>query len=163
VTGWLKILGLRPRPGRTRDRLCASFFVDEDNLDLHELAITRDIYLPYWLTQVVPVYDEGLYERFIAANQWVRTCLPNFFPISPTARRQVRRLGWSKKVINGKFSLWPEIIFRKYQLAIMPDNLKSKIGSGSQVVVQEGILKFHDNDRRALFLKRWRERLASVI
>ncbi len=160
VTGWLKVLGLRPRPDRTRDRLCASFFVDEDHLDLHELAIADDIYLPYWITQVVPVYDEGVYDRFIAANQWVRKLIPNSIPVMPTKRRQVRRLGWSKKVINRKFSLWPEIIFRKYQLAIMPDNLKSKIGFGSQVVVQDGILKFHDNDRRALFLKRWRERMS---
>jgi hypothetical protein len=159
VTGFLKLLGLRPRPGRTRDRLCDSFFVDEDHLDLHGLAIVQEIYLPYWITQIVPVYDEGVYERFMAANQWVRKLLPNFLPIGPTSRHRVRRLGWGKKVINGKFSLWPEQIFKRGQLAIMPDNLKSKIGAGSQVVVQDGVLKFHDNDRRQLFLSMWQERM----
>jgi hypothetical protein len=163
VTGWLKLFGLRPTPQKTKDTICSSFFVDEDHLDLHSLVIAGDVYLPYWIMQVVPVYDEGVYEQFIAANKWVRAHIPNSLPIMPARRHRVGRLGLEKKIINGKFSLWPERIFKSYQLAVMPDNLKHMANTGSQVVVNDHMLKFHDNDRRALFLQRWQQRLSEVL
>lgn len=160
VTGFLKLCGLRPSPGNTQDKICSSFFVDEDHLDLRQLAVADDVYLPYWVTQVMPVYDQGVYRQFLEANRWVRAKLPNFLPIRPTSRRSVSRIGVWKKLINGICFFWPESLFKTYQMKIMPPGLKEQANKGSQVVVQDFMLKFHDNDRRQLFLNRWQEKMS---
>ena len=41
----------------TRKRFCLSFFVDRNNQNLESLLLhKRDIYLPYWIAHLVPVY-----------------------------------------------------------------------------------------------------------
>jgi hypothetical protein len=41
----------------TRKRFCLSFFVDRNNQNLEPLLLhERDIYLPYWIAHLVPVY-----------------------------------------------------------------------------------------------------------
>ncbi|MBU0598205.1 hypothetical protein KKF61_04400 [Patescibacteria group bacterium] len=163
VTGFLKIFDLRPRLGKTRDTLCPSFFTDEDNLDLQKLRIDNDIYLLYWVSQVFPVYDDGVYEEFIQANSWLKEKIPNWLCVKPTARRQVKQLDWLKKLYSVFFMLFPERIFKKQQMRIMPANLKKMANQDSRVIIQDYMLKFHDNDRREFFLKRWEQRKTEII
>lgn len=162
ITGFLTLFRLRPRPGKTQDTICPTFFVDEDSLDLKKLAFGNDIYLSYWVRQLVPVYDEGVYNKFIGANLWVKKKLPNCLPISPTSRRFLEKAGWLKKIFNAIGYFLPESMFKKYQLKVMPEGLKQMANKDSRVVVKDYMLKFHDNDRRQLFLKRWKERIAQV-
>jgi hypothetical protein len=46
------------RSGKTtRKSFCLSFFVDRNNQNLESLLLhKRDIYLPYWIAHLVPVY-----------------------------------------------------------------------------------------------------------
>lgn len=82
AAGFLKIFGLRPSGKNNKDKICLSFFVDEDSLELEPLAVGQpDIYLIYWVAQLRPLYDRGgVYQKFWQANAWVKNFLPNIFP-----------------------------------------------------------------------------------
>lgn len=163
VTGFLKIFGLRPTPDRTRNKICSSFFVGEDNLDLQSVALPHDTHFAYWAMQIVPVYDEGVYDAFFAANTWARAQLPHVAPIVPTSRRIVPVAGVFKLMLRACSSIFPERLFRWLQMRIMPDRLKSAANHDTRVVVNDGMLKFHNNDRRQLFFDRWQQRLQEVL
>ena len=163
IAGFLTLFRLRPKPGKTQDTICPTFFVDEDSLDFEKLALENDIYFSYWVKQLVPVYDEGVYNKFINANLWAKKKLPNCLPISPTSRRFLERVGWLKKIFNAVGYFLPESLFKKYQLKVMPEGLKQMANKDSRVVVKDYMLKFHDNDRRLLFLKRWQIRKDQVL
>ncbi|MFH1207315.1 MAG: hypothetical protein V1668_01785 [Patescibacteria group bacterium] len=163
VNSLLKILKLRPSLGNTQDKICSSFFVDIDHVNLEQLAIRDDIYLPYWVTQVYPVYDEGAYTTFVQSNEWVRLVLPHWLPIEPVGRRQVRAYRWVKRLKELFFFFWPESLFRSWQEKIMPENLRAMANKDTRVVVNDSVLKFHDTDRRQSFLEQWRERKEQVL
>lgn len=163
VTGFLKIFGLRPSPQKTQDTFCASFFIDQDNLNLKKLAIENDVYLYYWITQVYPVYDEGVYQQFIGANRWIKDKLVNSQAIRPSYRRRLDQVGGLKNIFEAFGRLFPESIFKNYQLKIMPAKLREMANKDSRVVIQDYLLKFHDIDRREEFRNLFDQRLTEII
>ncbi len=122
-----------------------------------------DIYLPYWIAQVVPVYDEGVYQKFIGQNEWVQSILPHAIPIRPTNRRLVSNVHRYKVFFEVQTGLISEKTFRDYQQRIMPSGLRNSANKGSGVVVNDHVLKFHDNDRRAEYLTQWQNKVAEVL
>ncbi|MDD5039697.1 MAG: hypothetical protein PHY34_00945 [Patescibacteria group bacterium] len=163
VVGLLRLLNVRPRPGRTRDTFCASFFLSDDALSIEQLQLRDDIYLPYWTAQVVPVYDDGAYDRFVAANNWVWKTIPHWITVAPTPRRTVQPVRWLQQFTQALCALVPESIFKKYQLRIMPARLRDVANKDSRVIVTDRMLKFHDNDRRSVYLAEWRKRAARIL
>ncbi len=163
VAGLLQLLKLRPVPGDTRDKICSTFFIDRAHLEVRNLAISDDIYLPYWVAQVVPLYDRGVYHAFERSNQWIRQHLPNIVFQQPSPRRSVGRARVLKKIIALPALLLPEAAFRKYQLNRLPSRLRTLANRGSEVVLSDQVLKFHDNDRRIQFLQRWQARRGEVL
>lgn len=163
VAGFLKLFKMRPSQDKSRDTICSSFFIDEDNLNLKEYSIDNDIYLLYWVTQIVPVYDDGIYDEFILANIWTKKILPNTLQIMPVKKRSLKKARVLKKVINLLVSILPESIFKKYQLKIMPTKLSDLANKDTRVVINDHVLKFHDNDRREVFLQKWQARKSEMI
>lgn len=158
---FLKIFGLRPKAGKTKDRFCLSFFVDADNLDLTTQALPRDdIYLWYWINQLCPVYDAGgYYQKFKAANSWTKKYLPQSLDIEPSPRRTVRLgfLGRGIKKIKEAFiflKFW-ESFFRSWQMRILPEKLKTKINKDPGIVIKDGVIKLIINDRREGYRNEW--------
>ncbi|MBU4347671.1 hypothetical protein KKF23_03930 [Patescibacteria group bacterium] len=99
-----QLLGLRPKKNNTRDKICLSFFVSEEAMNLEKLMLDganipptplakggigalKDVYFIYWLTGLKPVYNKtGTYEKFMEANGWIKKYLPNlnlFVPLTP--------------------------------------------------------------------------------
>jgi len=163
VAGFLALFKLRPRPGQTQDAICSTFFVDEESLNLEKLAFENDIYLSYWIRQVVPVYDEGVYQKFIKDNLWVKERLPNSLLVSPSSRRFIKKISWLKWLFNIIGFFLPESLFKNYQLKVMPSRLKEMANKDSRVVINDHMLKFHDNDRRQQFLQSWQTRREQVL
>lgn len=163
VTGFLKFFHLRPQPEKTQDTLCASFFVDEDHLNIKSLGIENDIYLPYWIAQVFPLYDEGYYQKFLLDNNWILETLPNVFLINPASRRKIERARVVKALLTAITFFIPEKMFRRYQKRIMPERLNELANKDSRVVVKDYMLKFHDTDRRGIFLNKWQQRRAEIL
>jgi len=78
----VKFLHMRPKEDTKKDTFCLSFFVDERYLDIENSRMgTNDIYYPYWVSNLIPVYNPyHLYQKFLAANLWHKDYLPNTYP-----------------------------------------------------------------------------------
>jgi len=153
----IKFLGLRPSPNRQQNKICLSFFVSQENLDLDSLRINAednnskdDVYFTYWLAGLIPVYERSdIYNKFILANNWFKGQLPNWQKNIPSQRR---------KIVKPISAFYLEVVdmliggleeqFKNLQMKLLPAGLKNIMNSDSRVVINDKILKLHANDRR---------------
>lgn len=153
LAGTLKALGLRPTPENQRDRLCLSFFVSEDELDLSGLALPGgDPYLRWWIESMLPLYDAGrVYERLRRENGWVFR--------SVSAGEQVRH-----DIDDAVRHLSPfERMARRVQSHRFPPVIRDLMNRDTRVVVRDDMLKFHVNDRRERFRDEFERRLDRLV
>ena len=170
VTGLAALLRVRPTETVSADRICLSFFVTSDALNLKPLAIEDDVYLAHWLQELCPVYDEeGLARRSFIENGWLRGVLPETRVQTPSPRRLTRpRLLKLKRACERLLDLafgdrlerWAKV----RQLAWMPSALKAAAGTpASDVVLSDTVLKFHDRDRRTEIRDAHRRKLRDLM
>jgi len=175
--GLAKILGLRPRAGYARDKICLSFYTSDKAMDLSGLMLenpldppfegrqTQDIYFTYWLAGLTPIYDiGGEYEKLVKANQWLYTSLPNWQPVEPARKRLVKpfRQRFYRDVVDLFFGgLEPQC--KKLQLKLLPFELKNLMNLDSRVVVNDQIIKFHANDRREEYREKYQEKMKKLL
>lgn len=164
----LKLFGLRVSRRRTRDRMCLSFFVDADHLNLRALSVAPDdVYLVYWLQQLTPLYDRGgIIEKLYQANRWIYDCVPYAEPIRQDDRQIVPgRLAklWAKvweAMWQGAYGTVVEGQMKALQLMKLPlDVQRSAERDDKNVVISDGILKFHETDARRGFREAWLKRV----
>jgi len=149
----LYFFGKRPKPGATQDKYCFSYWVDANHLDIKPWKLEKDIYYIYWLATLMPVYDQ-IFHKFWLANDWVNYFLPNFDYPKPNRRYLV-----IKSLILPLPTL--EKLFKKIQMLMMPDRLKlMSENQGSEVVINEGVLKFHPDDKRRYYQKIFNEKIS---
>lgn len=167
----VRVFGLRPSEEKQRDTFCFSFFVGEDHLNIHNIVLGQhDIYSPYWVQQLLPIYDpEGIYQNFLAANQWHKGYLPNSYanqfvhevkatPLSRTIAKILAFIFDPPILSRGFYGLQ-----RKFQTSIISRNLQEIVNVDTRVIVNERMLKFHANDRREFFYHQWRERVKQLF
>lgn len=165
----LSFFRLRRTKRKIKNRICLSFYVTDDNLNLENIAIEDDVYLKYWLAQLFPVYDpDNLLAQIQIANQWVKKNLPNaFVPFVPISRWQVRDSRLSVKIKNLLEKMWSggygdlmEAQARGMQKARMALNYMSAQNEpDTRVVVSDSMLKFHEKDSREGYRDEWRRRI----
>lgn len=169
VTALLHIMGLRPRENRKQDAICASFFVSDESYDLAELSIPHDsatglhdLYLAWWASRCVPIYDEGgEAKKFFQANSWARSVFP-YRREYLTSRLRTVSLGagarWAKRFAERCLSLFSgstERVARAIQWKILPQSLRAIVNKDTRVRMTDSILKFHQNDTRDDFRVRF--------
>ncbi len=174
---FVKFLGVRPKINDTRDKICLSFFVSEDNLNLDCLRLKKpshcegksdnlndgfDTYFTYWLAGLTPIFDiGGVYDKLIEENGWLASNLPNWKrKIVVSKRDSGKPFSFVYKNTIDLFIGELETKFKKYQLKILPRDIKELMNIDNRVVVGDKILKFHVNDRRKEFLNKY-EKLIS--
>jgi hypothetical protein len=145
--GLAKIFHLRPNRHTKQDKICLSFYISEDQLDLRAFRLDEDdIYFKYWLAGLIPIYDRGgVYDNLLAANSWLSADFPNFIAAGPHPRRY---LPLKKLLANLPiFNSW-EKKARNWQMKIMPSALKNLINKDSRVIVSDRVIKLYLVDRR---------------
>ncbi|MFC1615462.1 hypothetical protein ACFL2L_01555 [Patescibacteria group bacterium] len=162
IVGILKLLKMRPTTKNTSDKICASFFASEDNLDFKKIQINHsmkivDIYLIYWIATLVPIYSSGdAYNKFINKNLWIKKHLLQWQPYITNNERVITTNPIVKLFCN-IFYIIPEKLAKKIQLAIMPIRLREMANKDSKVIINDSILKFHDKDRREEYYHKWED------
>ncbi|MDD5527378.1 MAG: hypothetical protein PHO56_00155 [Patescibacteria group bacterium] len=171
VTAALHLFRLRRHGKKIANRICLSFYITEDNLNLEKIALksakdgepaaVADPYLAYWLAFLKPIYGQECYDLFWQANVWLNNYFPNILPIVANQTKIVKdnRLAALEKKIN---SWWfdsfigacLETLARKIQMKKM-----SGRRSGPGVIIADNILKFHENDRREFFREEFNNRI----
>jgi len=168
---FVRIFGLRHKQESNRDAFCMSFFVEEDYLNIKNVMLhNKDIYMPYWVQQMMPIYDpDGLYGKFLQANSWFRDYLPNSY--GNQFSKEVKANFWSRlsgavfKFLSSPpiINKWSDNVYRQVQSRIIDNNLKSLVNVDTRVIINEKMLKFHANDRREMFYRKWREKISKII
>jgi len=147
--GLFNILKVRPKQIDRAKAIDLSFFISEDSLNLEPLKNKKDVLFPFWVNQFVPVYDDGVFSQFVGANRWVKNYLPNSFEYQLNDRRQVGQAKYVKRLISLFVDRdFIEKLSMKYQMKIMPSDLKAMMNKDSRVIVNEKVLKFHRHDSR---------------
>ncbi len=178
--GLMELLGLRPKEGDEQDKICLSFFVSEEAMDLqglmldsskdtrcpigHRVSCEQDIYFIYWLAGLVSIYNkDNIYEKFIKVNSWLKEYLPNWQTLQLANQRN------SGKGFSDFYYDLVDLLFggleknvKKFQLKKLPKNLKDLINKDTRVVINDQVLKLHVKDRREEYRKKWGERLVEI-
>ena len=172
--GTAKLLGFRPRANNSRDKICLSFYASGQAMDLSSLMInpllngadnTDDIYFIYWLAGLTPLYDvNGVYKKFMAANSWLKNYLPNWQPLQPSSRRQIKPFLWEFYYdLVDLFIGGLESQFKALQLKLLPPRLKNLMNQDSRVVVNNQIIKLHANDRRSEYREKYYRKIYEIF
>ena len=158
--GLLKIFKLRPVKNDKKNKIDPTFFINDKDLNLNKIAIENDIYLKYWLGQLVPIYDpNNVLLELREGNVDLLKFLPNALPVQPHARRLVK-YNWIIGLVRFKWKLlfdyqcfedWSRI----FQLRIMPVILKNQLNKNKGVVANMQMIKMHSNDRRQEYADKW--------
>ncbi len=163
--GFLKLLGMRPNKKTTKDKICLSHFITEDNLSLMETKIFEDdIHLIYLLTYYLPVYvEEDLWHKFVGANLWIKKYVPNFNYSQEQERFIIKnRLVWLKQILRKIMLKGCEKIFKKFQLWYLPPILKQMMNQDKRVIMNNKMLKLHTNDEREKIYKKWKNKICDL-
>ena len=147
--GLFNLLKVRPKQINRAKAIDLSFFISEDSLNLESLKNDEDVLFPFWVSQFVPVYDDGIFDKLVKSNQWIKDYLPNSFKYQLNDRRQVRRVSRANWLISLLVN-WDflEKMSKKYQMKILPQDLKEMMNQDSRVVINDKFLKFHRHDSR---------------
>ncbi len=141
LAGAAKILGRRPTIHRKQDKICLSFYISTDHLDLSDLELAGgDPYFNYWQRSLFLLYNrERTYEQFRAVNNR-DTAETKFAPTKAT---------------TGSFGNLMERLAKSFQLRVMAPDLKTANSETSGVVLCDDVLKFYRQDRRREFLDKF--------
>jgi hypothetical protein len=156
----IKFLNLRPKPNNTKDKICLSFFISEEFLNLEKIAYPDDVHFQFWLNQIHPLYTRAeIYQKFSQANQWSRSKLPNLSAPLPNLRRKIKSVRFNfLNFFNWSVFDCLETLAKFFEMKILPAYLKNIANLNGRVIVSDQILKFHPRDRRLeykeLFLKK---------
>lgn len=153
----VKLLRLRPAEGRTRDTICLNFYVCRSEACLKSLMLSDDPYFIYWLAGLIPIYERGgAYGKLISANEWLYGFLPNWRPQELIGYHRVS--GRPSRLWVGVAGLlfgWLERPLKRFQLEILPPELKSKMNRSTDVVINDAVIKLHSKDRRLEYLEKF--------
>lgn len=165
TTAFTAALGIRPRGHEGRDTICLSFFATDRGMDFR--AIQRhpqDVYLHYWINQLIPLYDrDGAYAELFAANAWVRTHLPHHAPYRSGTRRDIDALSARQTRRSAHAGSPIEGFSRALQQRILPDHLRALANRDTRVIMNDDLLKFHDNDRREQYRQEFEQRYRALV
>ena len=160
-----KILNLRPQKNNTRDKICLSFFISEEHLNLENIRENKnDMYFNYWFLNLAPIYSrDNTFSKLMETNKKILEQFPNYFVQKISEKRKI-------KIITNNFykKNWELILggfekrIKNIQLKIMPDDLLNLIPQKKGVIISDKIIKLHLNDRRDEFLKRYNENISKI-
>lgn len=161
VTFILHVLGVRRHGNKVAGRFCLSFFVDEKDVDLSRIALEKDIYLAFWVKNLVPVIENNFTGDFMKKNDWARTYFENDEEFV-LKKDRIFKMNFAFKVLQGIFYVvlkgklgnFIENRLKTWQLKRAKEKAKH-IGEEGNVVLNEHILKFHNIDRRREYRSLW--------
>jgi len=169
----ISLLGLRPPKDKVKDKICLSFYITQDNLDISNIKIANDdIYLIYWLASLMPIYQrENYYQKFIKANNWIIKYLPNYKSVKLGHRYNLTDNNltqtiskFKEKITAGKLGAWLNELVKKYQLNKMSQLKKDLAVRGDKwVIINDQMLKFHENDKRQQYLEQFEDKRQKLI
>lgn len=151
-TGLAALLSSRPTVKNKRDKICLSFYVSENALNLDSLTLKDgDPYFDYWRRSLVLLYNKKkTYQRFLKEN-------------SLTSEREKEKSNLLKRCPSFSFFDLLENLSKKFQLKIMPPVLKSAANNSDGVIISDAMLKLYLGDRRREYAEKYGNKINEVF
>ena len=164
--GLMKLLNKRPNKRTKKNKICLSFYLSENNLNLSDLKIkSGDPYFDFWEKNLLLLEDKNnINQKFLEVNG-----LAAYYDLSLTQGQSFSKLNQSSKKGNSLtvnvFNYLEKLSYR-LQVKIMPALLReaAEMKDGlSGVVLSDNIIKLYLKDRRLEIKKKYEEKLAKII
>ena len=138
-----------------RRTICANYFVDTNHLCLPRPG---DLFTGHQLLFVKPLTGAVWANRLLEQNPWIGDLFPNAGTLSKEhlSPGHPRLQRGCEIVLSPAWLLWEKIARRLFRPRI---DRQAKASATADVLVDDGILKLHIQDRRAPAIARFRERL----
>jgi hypothetical protein len=155
--GLAKILNLRPTAKNKKDKICLSFYVSADHLNLNDLRLSgADPYFDYWRRGLILLYDkEGIYVQFLEKNGLSKK--------SDSAPRPIKKKSSHTSVLISFFFNFLERLAKKIQLKIMPAALNAAVNNSDGVVVSDTVLKLYLRDHRREYAEKYGNKINEIL
>jgi hypothetical protein len=146
ITFLFQILWVRKTAKKHAGKFCLSFFSTHKWLEFSSWKLENDIYLYFWIIYLKPILNyNNTYEELLKANnKWA-----NFNEYSKIIEENKKyiRYSWQKKGEKEKIIWKLNDLFKKL---FLPKTLKhyKKLWEPFWVIINDDLLKFHDNDIR---------------
>ncbi|MFH0853428.1 MAG: hypothetical protein V1853_03410 [bacterium] len=161
---------IRRKGSSVKDKICLSFYVTRDAINLKSLSLQpHDPHFVFWMDQFVILLDQKDFAQYQKENAWIKEYLPFAFPevSKPLVNRSSVTSaikGFGEWILAGGFGDWIEKITQKLQKNRMDNNVHSHAWEkNTKVIISDNVLKFHEQDRREEYRRRFEERLWEVI
>lgn len=156
ITFIFQVLGVRRHGKYVKHRFCLSFFIDDSNFDFSNIALDNDFYLAYWLPNIKPIIDnDNFSDEFLDSNSWIYRFFDNKIFISKSKLLKIDKFYNSLNklfsfIFSGFFGDFLEKRLMVWQLKRSKN--KAKLATEkSSLIINEHMLKFHNNDRRSYY------------
>ncbi len=164
ITGIFQILGVRRHGKKVAKRFCLSFFCTTEWMDFNTFRLDHDIYLAYWIYYLKPIFDKNnTYEELRKLNEnWTEEffgkdeyCVEEKrWQINSTPESVIRH----PELVSGSPDQLSQVTPNKFlnlldsllQKIFLPKTIahRESIGNPVGIIVNEDMLKFHNNDMR---------------
>ena len=160
----LKLFRLRTGRGSHADKICLSFFLAQGSLNVSETKISDDVYLAYWLDQLIPVYDPAdIHGQIRRENAWVKRYVPHGMRAYDTAPRWAVSGGGAARGVRNVFEkMWKgkygdHVQAQMKAIQMQKFSRRGVKGDGTHVIINEHMIKLHENDRREQYRDAWKQ------
>lgn len=147
----LERAGIRRKPGHIEEQICLSFFITSNSLNIAHLAYPNDLYLYFWLANVIPLFGKHQ-SAWRIENQWLRKYLPALNIHAPKHNRH--------SPIPPSSYLLNQLV--RFPLLLRSQSKAKKLGPDSSIVISDNMLKFHNHDRRQFYREKTLVELAKL-
>lgn len=158
-----KILNLRPKKYNQKNKICLSFYIDEENLNIEKVSKNHNIHFVYWVSQFVPIYNENkIFEKFFEENSWIKKYLNNIFSFDTGYKRKIfitNKNLFFRKIFKKFLTNNLEKYLKKIQIKKLNKEIKNKLNLNDDVFIDGNIIKLHTNDRREQYKKEFEDKI----
>ena len=152
----LHLIGQRRHGNLTKDRFCLNHYITDSSLEIPG----QSLYNAQTYAHLVPILENGLYQKFQEANQWINsdrryltTLKSNKFLGSIRRFREWILDTWSGNIL--------ESFLRRFQKRrIEKDPLTYK--SGGRVVFNDQQLEFHPDSPEKMILEKYNQKMKEL-
>lgn len=149
--GIAKILNKRPNKKTKRDKICLSFYLSENNLDLSPLKMNFDPYFDFWEKNLILLTDKN-------------NCHAKFLKQNLISRGNLKKTvleGVNKNRVLDSLEFWS----MNFQLKIMPEKLllASLDQDFGGVLIKNDIIKLYLKDRRLEIREKYEQKIREFI
>ncbi|MFA6537177.1 MAG: hypothetical protein WCT18_02125 [Patescibacteria group bacterium] len=165
----MKFLHARPTSKNKKNKICLSFWLDENHLNLERISTDQNIRLAFWLRTFWPVFlnDELILKKLRQENRWLGEFFSEFSFSNTTEHFNLKKNNskfFLEKILSKRIGTIMNCILKKIQLHVLPKKIKELAKrNNSGVIISDQILKLHLNDDRATIKTRWQLKYQKVL